>query len=206
MRIAQQVDTEMNQLLREREDLPPNAQRRSVILQALALRQTELDLLTRKLNQGGDQILASMDKMNAHIRALKPVQSQLLAHKATARKAFRHLAAARLFARLVIAVPPVIALVVTVLLDRLTPWLERSLNIVLHRYQHDVILFVLFVTQIVWLTPIGDAISTRLCWRSFDQTMGVVSSELRALREMENTVVDAEQQVPSLFARLSKLQ
>jgi hypothetical protein len=91
------------------------------------------------------------------------------------------------------------AFAITVTVDRIKSQLDPLVVRWVPKEHHDLLLLAFFALQVFFLTPLTTKWNVRLCWRSFDRTMGLVQSLLPEIDSMDKQTAGDEEKVQSLF-------
>lgn len=195
---AKEIDREIEQIERELKSLPPDSPKRDQLVKALKIRVGDFELLLSRLEACRGQISSSEERIEALIPAVEDVQKRVTALRGRFTRNMFWLELAVVTSQLVIALPFAIAFVTTLAFDKSTPVLELVTARFAPKEYHEIVLLAIFGLQVLALTPVIDAMSTRLWWRNFDRTMKVVRSLSTEARAVEAELVEAENKLAVL--------
>lgn len=194
-RTMKEVSREIEEIDRELENLPATSEKRPQLLEALSVRGAELEFLQGRIRAQAARVDASIKTFKQLLGPIEELQHRLEKLRRSFLQTMFRFVIADAAIKMILALPVVLALVVTLLLDRATPLLELVTAKAVPKSYHDVVLLLLFAVQVLILSPITDKLHRKLCWRRFDYAAGLVSSALSQMQTAEALITDAEQKV-----------
>jgi hypothetical protein len=199
-KIVQEID----QITRELDVLPPDSPKRKQLVDALQVRDTEMEFARRRLEAGSQRISSSIERTSRLMPDVAKVQATIQVLKATVTKALFRLLFWDLSAKLIILVPTLIALFTILAFDRFTPVIELLAEKVALRQGHDIVLLILFGIQVLALTPATEALNNKLCRRHCGRTVDAIRSLASEMGVAEAQIVEAEQGITLLSNKVAQ--